>query len=98
MTLYVPLGERKGRLWWETRNGTLQGVLDILGHENPVSGRLLPGNALELSGSVRTLMREIAWSAAGQVQDGRLSLTLTGPRPSWKLEGTEAPEPGQSPG
>ena len=88
ITMKVPIGERTGRLWWDAQGETLQGALEILGHENPVTGRLRD-QQLELEGSIVTLVRSIPWTASGNLQGERLRLTLHGPRHNWTLEGSE---------
>ena len=92
VTLQVPIGERRGNLWWETQGESLHGILNIMGHENPFSGRLTAGHLVELEGNIVTLMRSISYRARGNLQDGRLSLQFSGPRHNWKLEGAEAAE------
>lgn len=90
ITLKAPLGDRKGKMEWEEHEGTLDGVLEVMGHRNPFSGRIGPDCLVEIEGNIITQMRNIPYTARGALQSGLLSLELQEPRNRYRLEGKEA--------
>ena len=93
--MQVPIGERCGTMSWEEENGSLSGVLEIMGYQNPFTGRITSGDGfvsektVVLEGKMVTPVREIPYTAEGYVTGGRITLQLQEPRHTYFIEGTE---------
>ena len=88
ITMKVPLGKREGRISWEEKGNLLEGIFDIMGYANRFTGKLETGH-LSIEGTLTTLMRTIAYTAAGELNEGRLNLLLTEARHDYLIEGIE---------
>lgn len=89
ITLKAPIGDRKGKMEWREQGGSLDGILEIMGHRNPFSGHISPDRLVEIEGNMVTEMRDISYTARGTLQSGLLSLELQEPRNRYRIEGEE---------
>lgn len=87
ITMKTQLGERRGQLWLECEQGLCQGVMTLLGTQTRISGTLASDGRCQLQGLLCTLLRTIAYTAAGTLEPERLSLTLQAGSHSYPLDG-----------
>lgn len=74
--LSVPLGARSGTMLLRELNGHIDGWLDVMRHRNALSGQLKPDGSMTLSGSIRTLISRIAYTARGTRSGTHILLNL----------------------
>ncbi len=91
ITLQTLLGSKPGWLVLETGDTDLQGVLTLLGIDNPFAGGRSQGDEGEFSGVIRTLFGKFDYSARVRIEGDRLlawldttrgKMTMTGLRRS----------------
>lgn len=75
ITLDSQLGAREGTLTLAEHDGRVEGVLSLLGFDNPVHGAR-EGATLRLEHGLRTLVRELPCRSVIEMRDGRLSGTV----------------------
>ena len=75
--LSVPLGARSGTMLLREQDGHIDGWLDVMRHRNELTGQLAPDGSMTLSGSIRTLISRIAYTARGTRSGTHILLNLT---------------------
>lgn len=89
ITMYAPLGRRRGTLWMMDGNSELHGTLRILGSTGTFKGTLKPDGTLEFSGTMTSLLRSFPYHAEGKICGSELELKLCGDRYSLRISGEE---------
>lgn len=74
--LSAPLGRREGTLFLRETAGAVEGWLEVMGRKNPLAGRLSGDGQIALSGSFRTLISTVQYTATGTVSGRRILLNL----------------------
>ena len=74
VSLKTPFGPQAGTVTLVEQNGALSGSIDALGAKNPFSGGTAQGNRFSFSGSLRTMVGRIDYTAEGVVEGD----TITG--------------------
>lgn len=92
IVMKVPLGERPGEIHWKEEGGSVSGFLNIMGFKNAFRGSLLPDGIFEIEGSIKTLMRNIPFTAKGRIEGRFLTMALSEPRHTYTLKGVEITE------
>lgn len=72
--LSVPLGERHGTMVLRESEGKADGRLNVMNEKNRFSGTLSGDGQLVLSGTIRTLVSTVHYTAAGTVSGRKLLL------------------------
>ena len=91
ITLHVPIGERRGKLWLERNDNLIQGILEVMGHRNVFTGSVGTDGMVEVKGNLLTLMRTLSYTALGclDAETLRLDLNIQGSRLKYYIEGNE---------
>ena len=87
VTLDAPLGKKRGLLVLNAFAGDCRGVLSLMSYSNPVRGSVDADGACTLMGRMRTLMRNLPFTAEGQIDLESLELTLHWGGRSYALHG-----------
>lgn len=87
VTLDAPLGQKRGVLVLNAIAGDCRGVLSLMSFSNPVHGSVDADGACTLMGRMRTLMRNLPFTAEGQIDLESLELTLHWGGRSYALHG-----------
>lgn len=74
--LSVPLGERMGTLTLQASNDRVSGWLEVMDHRNALSGKLSSDGHIELSGTLRTLISTVHYTAGGIISGRRILLNM----------------------
>ena len=88
----VPLGERKGQISFRQKGQKLEGTFEVMGNKNPFRGKMLSETALEIEVVLLTIIRSIPFTATGNIENRKLSMTLKEARHTYYIEGTEITE------
>lgn len=88
----VPLGDRKGKMSFRQSGEELEGIFEVMGNKNPFKGKMLSETALEIEGILLTIIRSIPFTATGNIENKKLSMTLKEARHTYYIEGTEITE------
>lgn len=70
------MGKKYGRLMLCENGDQVTGILDILGHQNMISGTLSPEGQCSFSGELVTPIRNIAFLAEGRASASGINLVL----------------------
>ena len=76
VTLDAPLGKKRGLLVLNAIAGDCRGVLSLMSFSNPVSDTVDADGSFTLMGRMRTLMRNLPFTAEGRIDLENLELTL----------------------
>lgn len=87
VTLDAPLGKKRGLLVLNAIAGDCRGVLSLMSFSNPVRGSVDADGACTLMGRMRTLMRNLPFTAEGRIDLNGLELTLHWGGRSYALHG-----------
>lgn len=90
--MQTPLGKKAGTLTAERTGGNLNGWLSILGHCEPFQGTVDDSGRCEISGRFITLMRNVPFTAKGQITASSVKLLVKGARNVFELSGSVNPE------
>lgn len=90
--MYTPLGEKTGTLIAKRTGSTLNGWLNILGHQEPFEGTVDEMGNCNISGLFITLVRRVSFVAIGQISDSSIHLQVKGERNVFELTGETCPE------
>ncbi len=74
--LSVPLGERLGTMVIQESYGRLNGWLEVMDHKNMLSGRFSADGHIEFSGTLRTLISTVHYTATGVISGRSILLDL----------------------
>ncbi len=74
--LSVPLGERLGTMSVQESNGRVTGWLEVMDHRNALSGKLTSDGHIELTGTLRTLISTVHYTASGIISGRRILLDM----------------------
>ena len=75
--LSVPIGQRSGTMLLRESGDKVDGWIEVMEHRNPFSGSLCENGWMNLSGSIRTLVSSIRYTAEGTVNGKQILLNLT---------------------
>ena len=89
ITMKVPLGERRGQLRWKERDGLLEGFIEIMGNKNPFTGKVLSEGTVKIEGTLVTAIRNIPFTAEGNIEGRMLLMALTEARRTYSVKGVE---------
>lgn len=92
----TPLGERQGQLRLAVKGRQISGNLDILGHTNPICGRMEADGRCRLEGQVVTLLRTLPFTADGRVDSDSVDLTLRGGQHEFQIQGAPITQEGEA--
>lgn len=91
--LLTPIGRRAGTLTLRESGGRVEGFLQMMNRETPFSGRLGEDGRLVISGTLRTLLSTVSYTATGAVCGKTIRLNLqTASGADYSLTGEEAKE------
>lgn len=76
VNMSVPLGNRKGILYFDKKGNEIYGWLEILEHKNSLSGKFIGKDKLCISGEIKTLVNTIKYKGAGNISKNKITLTL----------------------
>ena len=88
VTLDAPLGKKRGLLVMNGIAGECRGELSLMSFSNPVCGTVDADGACTLMGRMRTLMRNLPFTAEGRIDLENLELTLHWGGRSYALHGS----------
>ena len=88
VTLDAPLGKKRGLLVLNAIAGDCRGMLSLMSFSNPVRGSVDADGACTLMGRMRTLMRNLPFTAEGRIDLENLELTLHWGGRSYALHGS----------
>ena len=74
--LISQLGKRSGTLCLLETDEGVNGWLDVMNHRNPLSGHLSGDGHITLSGSLRTLVSTMRYTAEGTLRERSIHLHL----------------------
>lgn len=89
IAMTVPIGVKYGTLSFEEDSGRINGILDILHHQNTIIGNISAEGSLYFIGEIVTLVRTFPYEARGTISGGKLSAEIKGERISYTLSGRE---------
>lgn len=87
VALHTLLGKRKGELCAEFENGKISGFLTLLGHTEPITGKIDENGEAVFSGKFITLINTIDFTAMGTVHGDSLQFIIKSGRESFRLTG-----------
>lgn len=76
ITLDTPLGRKCGSLVLNAIVGECRGMLSLMTFSNPVCGAVDDGGVCTMMGRMRTLMRNLPFTAEGRIDPEFLELTI----------------------
>lgn len=88
VTLDAPLGKKRGLLVLNAIARDCRGVLSLMSFSNPVRGSVDVDGACTLMGRMRTLVRNLPFTAEGRIDLESLELTLHWGGRSYALHGS----------
>lgn len=74
--LSVPLGRRSGTIVIRETNGQIDGCLDVMKHKNDFSGTLSDDGQIEFTGTLKTLISTVRYTATGTLSGCNILLNL----------------------
>lgn len=89
ISIYFPLGEKKGKLFLEKTYGQVKGKLMILNHEEMIYGTIDHQGNCVFEGIIKTLTRKIVFHAIGKIENQSLELEIRDGENIYILKGTE---------
>lgn len=89
ITLHVPLGNRKGILTIENKNGIINGNLDIFGITHPFTGNCSKDGNIKLSGKITSAVCTFSYTAKGKITKDGINLAAVGERYKFTITGEE---------
>lgn len=87
IVLESQLGPRSGTLRVNGKNGSVTGVLTLLGYDNPVSGQWIGTHSLRLSHHLHTVVSDLSCVSELELDGERISGVLYSNRDRMKLYG-----------
>ena len=84
--LDVPLGLRRGTMQFENKEGAVCGIMNILGCDSEFSG-FIQENEIEVSGELKTSVRNIAYQGTGTINEKRIYIQLRSGNKIYELTG-----------
>lgn len=91
VVLKTPIGPRYGTMEIHGDQGTVDGSLNVLMGKNTFHGSIDEGNRCQITGQLRTLMRTILYTAAGNVTWDSVCLTMRIGNKIMEVTGTALP-------
>ena len=85
--MHTSIGERHGTMTAEWESGSLEGVMHILGHEEPFCGYVDEEGNCRFEGRIISLMRTIPYAAVGKLNHNTLRLSLHGKDDDFEITG-----------
>ncbi len=85
--LHTEIGERIGKLKVSVKDGTLKGMLYLLGKEHECIGTVDEQGKCEFSGTLVTLKNTFSYIATGYLRSSELLMTLKYKTKSYLLKG-----------
>ena len=85
--MMTPVGIRDGSIVLNINNKDISGYLDILNHQNVLSGKILEHGQCELKGEIVSLMRKSNYTAVGTFDFCSIQLTLKEEKNNYELYG-----------
>lgn len=82
----VPLGVRTGTMIMEEQNGNVSGTMEILGYVTTFLGKIVK-KRFEITGTLRTKMREIAYRGYGHLDGEEVWLQLESEKSVYEIRG-----------
>lgn len=76
ISLKVPLGTRQGIMRLQVTDGKVEGNLNIMNKENEFTGVLLKDGQLSITGSIRTLISTMRYTATGTMSEHHILLNI----------------------
>lgn len=89
ITMYAPLGPRRGTLCFSEEHGNVSGTMTLLGSTAPFAGRLTTDGELTLAGELTSGLQSFSYLARGRLTPGGLELKVRGGRYAFCIEGEE---------
>ena len=90
--LSVPLGRRNGAMVLREADGSVHGWLEVMARRNALSGTVSADGHITLSGTLRTLISTVPYTAEGTIDGSKLFLTLkTASDAYYSVSGEEFP-------
>lgn len=87
--LSVPLGTREGKLYLNETDGKAEGWLQVMNHQNPLSGTISEeGNAV-FCGKIETLVDTVPYTATGSLCGKKIFLNLETKSGIYSISGEE---------
>lgn len=89
--MFCPLpwgGEEIGTLSAEVQGGNVRGILSVMEHENPFHGTVDSKGNCEISGTLKTLLRSVAYQGTGFLDSKEITLCLEIKKRTLVLTGT----------
>lgn len=87
--LFVPLGTRDGTLYLREENGNVEGRLEVMNHQNDLTGTISEEREVVLYGQIETLMDTVSYTATGTVCEKKIFLNLTTESGIYSIVGEE---------
>ncbi len=89
ITMHAPLGQRHGALTFEENDGKISGALLLLGNSDHVTGTITKDGRIEFTGNLISKLRTFSYVAKGKIENGHITLDVTGARYSFCITGDE---------
>ncbi len=74
--MFAPLGRRDGTMTIHETDGEVNGWLDVMNHQNALSGQMSSDGQVTLSGTFQTLVNTVAYTATGTISGLNILLNL----------------------
>ncbi len=88
VSVKVPLGVREGFLRLHICNESVTGQLELLGKVEKIEGNISSDGNMNFKGALKTPIRTLEYTAAGEMKDDCISLHLTSGPTRYALTGT----------
>lgn len=92
ITLQTPMGARYGTMSVNWADKMLNGMMDILNHKEPFKGTVEENGDCRITGRLVTLMRNIEFTAVGNISPEFVYLAVQGERNNFELYGRSIAE------
>ncbi len=76
ITLSAPIGNKVGILSAEVQESRVQGILSIMEHDNPFIGTIDEEGNCEISGTLKTMLKNVAYRGIGFFDSKEVTICL----------------------
>lgn len=90
--LSVPLGNRDGKLYLHETEGKADGWLEVMNHQNPLTGTVSEEGMIAISGKIETLVDPVSYTATGILCGKKIFLRLKTESGTCSITGEEVSE------
>lgn len=87
ININTPMGAMKGNLLLKTQGNNLNGVIEIMGMKNNITGGKIDGNKCYFSGTLKNNMMNITYDITGELINNILNIYAKTNMGEFKIQG-----------